>query len=125
LYEQLLVLSLNPRRWSRVVDYLVQLIKSIQEEPFLFLAKTPDPSVINKALLYVRDNEQTSRVLVVHFYQEEETEALAEMKKMFEDSVRIIDKIYPKIQVRCSRPWSCVSRVERRLRVGHAGSHEN
>jgi hypothetical protein len=34
-------------------------------EPFLFLAKVPDPSLINKALLYVRDNEQTSRVLVV------------------------------------------------------------
>lgn len=36
-----------------------------QEEPFVFLAKSADPSVINKALLYVRDNEQTSRVLVV------------------------------------------------------------
>lgn len=41
---------------------------SIQEEPFLFLAKTSDPSVINKALLYVRDNEQTSRVLVVRVH---------------------------------------------------------
>lgn len=50
---------------NRFVRYLVQTIRSIQEEPFLFLAKTPDPSVINKALLYVRDNEQTSRVLVV------------------------------------------------------------
>jgi hypothetical protein len=53
------------RLWAGVRARSVRLIKAIQEEPFLFLAKTPDPACINKALLYVRENEQTSRVLVV------------------------------------------------------------
>ena len=53
------------RLWAGVRARSVRLIKAIQEEPVLFLAKTPDPACINKALLYVRENEQTSRVLVV------------------------------------------------------------
>jgi len=55
------------RRWNPGINVtgLVKLIRSINEEPFLFLAKTPELAILNKALLYVRDNEQTSRVLVV------------------------------------------------------------
>ena len=102
------------RGWEKLKLYLVDLIKSIQEERFCFLAKTADPSVINKALLYVRDNEQTSRVWIVHFSkrrrggaeqgeEEEEEEGGREddgEKEAFEAAVKVIDKIYPKIMVR-------------------------
>ena len=93
----------------------------LSQEPFLFLAKTPDPALINKALLYVRDNEQTSRVLVVHFLSsfssssapeeaeggggvEEGPEADQEEREAFEASVKVIDKIYPKIMVTSHPP---------------------
>jgi len=96
------------RGWEKLKLYLVDLIKSIQEEPFCFLAKTADPSVINKALLYVRDNEQTSRVWIVHFSkrrggaEQGEEEGGREddgEKEAFEAAVKVIDKIYPKIMV--------------------------
>lgn len=94
------------RRWGGLKSYLVTLISSILEEPFLFLAKSADLSVINKALLYMRDNEQTSRVLIVHFSRHEGEEGREKgkgernaEKESFMAAVRVIDKIYPKIMV--------------------------
>lgn len=45
---------------------LKRAIRRLRAGPMLFFAKHPDLYVLNKAVLYVRDNEQTENLIVVH-----------------------------------------------------------
>ena len=45
--------------------------QSMHSSPMLFFVKRPDIPVMNKAILYVKANEITSQLYVVHCYEEE------------------------------------------------------
>jgi len=67
-------------------------IKRIENQPMVFFTKTDDPSVLNKGILYVRDNELTNWLQIVHIYQDEES-----IPHDLEHNVMFIDKQYPKM----------------------------
>ena len=58
---------------SKSVKALKDSVSDIQNVPFIFFCKYDDLYIINKAILYVRQNEQTQRLLVVHVTEDPES----------------------------------------------------
>lgn len=73
---------------------LLPVVAATQDE-VVFFCKKPDLYVLNKAMLYVRNNETTvGSMLVVHCYDDEEA-----IQPEFTAAVQLIDKMYPSIKV--------------------------
>eukprot|EP01117_Protostelium_nocturnum_P019958 TRINITY_DN8784_c0_g1_i1.p1 TRINITY_DN8784_c0_g1~~TRINITY_DN8784_c0_g1_i1.p1 ORF type:complete len:644 (+),score=213.44 TRINITY_DN8784_c0_g1_i1:346-2277(+) len=71
---------------------LQQSVKDIENHPMVFFAKSDDPSTLNKAILYVRDNELTNWLQIVHVYKTEDR-----IPADLETNVMFLDKQYPKL----------------------------
>jgi len=79
----------GPERWKQMLN---EQYRKIAERPMLFFTRTDDPSVINKAILYVRDNELTKFLKICHVYQNEN-----DIPSFLEANVKFLDKQYPKM----------------------------
>jgi amino acid transporter len=79
----------GPQRWKQMLN---EQYRKISERPMLFFTRTDDPSVINKAILYVRDNELTKFLKICHVYQNEN-----DIPSFLEANVKFLDKQYPKM----------------------------
>jgi amino acid transporter len=75
---------------------ITKAILDINDIPIVFFLKHADLNILNKAILYVRRNEQTHTLRIVHVSNPEEGED--EVKK-FEDIVKLFDHVYPKIRI--------------------------
>ncbi|OQR93876.1 transmembrane protein [Achlya hypogyna] len=84
-------------RENKRVAGLVRTIKSIKDQPFVFFIKTPDLTVLNKVILYVRNNEMTETLRFVHIYSEANEEAMANVESLRE-MIALFDRIYPKLR---------------------------
>lgn len=73
---------------------IARIIVDINQPPILFFCKKLDLPTINKAILYVRTNEQTSLLRIVHVHSEEEG-VIDEFAKI----VAMFDRIYPKLKI--------------------------
>jgi len=51
---------------GRLLASLAAQLEAVNSRPCVFFAKAPDFEALNKAILYVRANEQTARLVVVH-----------------------------------------------------------
>eukprot|EP00455_Lapot_gusevi_P011346 TRINITY_DN1521_c0_g1_i4.p1 TRINITY_DN1521_c0_g1~~TRINITY_DN1521_c0_g1_i4.p1 ORF type:complete len:707 (+),score=215.07 TRINITY_DN1521_c0_g1_i4:132-2252(+) len=69
-------------------------IKSINSQSIAFFTKSANLSVLNKAILYVRQNEDCSCIRIVHCYEQE-----SDIPANFHEHVALIDEIYPKIKI--------------------------
>jgi hypothetical protein len=84
--------------------YIAQMIERINSQTIVFFCKHNDLSVMNKAVLYVRENEQSSLLTLVHIIESKEADA-AEADtdpfdaKMFHENVAMLDNMYPKIKL--------------------------
>ncbi|CAI5715787.1 unnamed protein product [Peronospora effusa] len=76
---------------------IARTILSIRNAPIVFFCKVPDLTIINKAIMYVRRNEQTHTLRIVHVFEDEEASApvLASLREM----AALFDSMYPKIRV--------------------------
>lgn len=78
-------------------------IVAINYAPILFFCKAPDLTLLNKAVLYVRRNEQTHHLRIVHVYSRSsddvESGALSSSPKQFDDMVALLDHMYPKLRI--------------------------
>lgn len=52
---------------GKVLNYLMTSLDTITSAPFVYLAKTPDPISIHRAVDYITANEMTNHIYVVHF----------------------------------------------------------
>ena len=93
-FLKLLLYFVRPTPFHRLCAYLEKLALGFKNQKIIFFAKTDDPSIINKAILYIRDNEQTQTVHIVHLYKADVGPAphLAE-------HVAVLDKVYPKMTI--------------------------
>jgi hypothetical protein len=57
---------------TRLVRSIASALEEVNSIPYVFFAKAPDFETLNKAILYVRSNEQTSRLVVVHVVDDAE-----------------------------------------------------
>eukprot|EP01112_Ceratiomyxa_fruticulosa_P008634 TRINITY_DN2237_c0_g1_i2.p1 TRINITY_DN2237_c0_g1~~TRINITY_DN2237_c0_g1_i2.p1 ORF type:complete len:726 (+),score=129.13 TRINITY_DN2237_c0_g1_i2:2563-4740(+) len=79
---------------DRVTNSISDAIKKINSQSVVFLASKDDPAYLNKAILYVRDNEQTNWIRIVHVY-EDESQIPPDLSK----NVEFLDHCYPKIRL--------------------------
>ncbi|UJR34110.1 hypothetical protein I4U23_021517 [Adineta vaga] len=79
----------GPKSWK---DMLNRQYKRIEDRPMLFFTRTDDPSVLNKAILYVRENEVTNFLKICHVYEHEE-----DIPASLEANVKFLDRQYPKM----------------------------
>ncbi|KAH9102913.1 hypothetical protein AeMF1_020628 [Aphanomyces euteiches] len=90
----------NDRVWERdgrQVSLLSRHIMLISNPPIIFFIKKANLIVLNKAILYVRHNEITLNLRVVHIYPEETPAALANVNAL-KEMVALYDQVYPKLR---------------------------
>ncbi|KAE9077709.1 hypothetical protein PF010_g23408 [Phytophthora fragariae] len=76
---------------------IARAIASIRSAPIIFFCKRPDLSIINKVIMYVRRNEQTHTLRIVHVFADEETDA--PVLKAFRNLAVLFDSMHPKIRI--------------------------
>ncbi|GMF33062.1 unnamed protein product [Phytophthora lilii] len=76
---------------------IARTIVSIRDAPIVFFCKVPDLTIINKAIIYVRRNEQTHTLRIVHVFADEEADA--PVLASFREMAALFDSMYPKIRV--------------------------
>lgn len=84
------VLEIN-QRWSTAI---MQWIHRINQQTVIFFTKHSEISELNRAALYVLNNEQTNRLKVVHCFEKEDG-----LPRELADNLRILDKIYPELRI--------------------------
>ncbi|ETW07094.1 hypothetical protein H310_03164 [Aphanomyces invadans] len=72
---------------------IARAIHAINGPPILFFCKRPHLPTLNKAILYVRQNEETSHLYIVH------VKAATSMMDAFAGVVGLFDRIYPKLKI--------------------------
>jgi len=92
---KILAFFLASNRFSRSFSaWLYEKIVKIDGQPVVFFAKTDNLAVINKAILYVRENELTNWLKVIHVYSEP-----SRIPKNLELYVKLLDRAYPKMKI--------------------------
>ncbi len=79
---------------SRVQTYLSRTMTEIRDRPMGFFAKFGKLSVLNKAVLYVRENEDCSWLRIIHVYESE-----AEIPPTLYRNVHFLNEQYPKMKI--------------------------
>jgi len=85
-------LSKNPFFKRHLGHWIRSQIKQIYGQQMIFFSKNDDISVLNKAVLYARDNELTNWLKIVHVYSDSPPPQIA-------NDVKTLDRIYPKTRI--------------------------
>ena len=88
----------RPRERS-CLDSLARAVKSFQDVPFVFFVKYDDTHLINKAILYVRDNEQTNKIIVVHCSNNNNGSDNITDTASLTEHVKLMDMLYPRVKI--------------------------
>lgn len=94
LFGQMTCFHRFPNFSEKAELYIQKRIQNIKTCKTAFFAKTAEPHIINKALQYIKDNEDTGHVKLIHIYRNVE-----DIPEELETTQRFIDEVYPKIQV--------------------------
>jgi amino acid transporter len=79
---------------SWVYSFVLREIERINERPMIYFTRGDNLATLNRAALYVLDNEQTSRMKVVHVYDDEH-----EIPTDLAQHLRVIDHLYPQLRI--------------------------
>ena len=77
-----------------LLDAVAASIKSISSQAVGFFVKGGQLSVLNKAVLYVRQNEDCAHIRVIHVYEHE-----ARIPRRLRRNVALLDEAYPKVKI--------------------------
>jgi len=79
---------------SWIHGLVVREMERVNARPIIYFTKGDNLVTLNRAALYVLDNEQTSRLKVVHVYEDE-----AEIPMHLAAHLRTVDRLYPQLRV--------------------------
>jgi amino acid transporter len=83
------------RRVNRQLSQrLLEGIDRINSQAIIFFSKGDNLTTLNRAALYVLNNEQTKTLKVVHCYEREE-----DIPRELAEQLKIIDRIYPELRI--------------------------
>eukprot|EP00808_Paulinella_micropora_P016885 g64774.t1 len=89
---------LNYPMWGRFCSqrFLGAIRRSIQNmnRPFMFFTKEGDLCVLNKAVLYIRENEDCTNITFVHVYEDRDR-----IPKNLNQHVHLLGRMYPKQKI--------------------------
>jgi len=77
-----------------VIDPVRRKIEAINSRSVVYFTKGGDPPELNRAALYVLENEQTTHLRVVHAYHDE-----AEIPAQLAEQLSQIDHLYPNLRI--------------------------
>jgi len=78
--------------WLR--QHVAGLIERINKQSVVYFTAGDDPAELNRAALYVLENEQTDRMRVVHVYESEEA-----IPPQLAENLQDIDRLYPQLRI--------------------------
>jgi len=84
------VLALN----SRISHAVGTKIVEVNERPVVYFTRGDAPQQLNRAVLYVLENEQTTRMIVVHVYKNESS-----IPEQLPEHLSQIDHLYPELRI--------------------------
>jgi len=73
---------------------ILREIERVNETGMVYFTKGDNLVTLNQAALYVLDNEQTSRLMVVHVYEAED-----EIPPHLAAHLKLVDRLYPQLRV--------------------------
>ena len=74
---------------------IADTVKNFQDIPFVFFVKHDDLHMANKAVLYIRKNEQTNKIIFVHCNGTSTETSTSNLQ----DHVKLLDLLYPRIKI--------------------------
>lgn len=88
---------------AKLAAFFIRMLRQILEQRIVFFIKEPDIRLMNKAIEYVRDNEQTQVLQFVHvsvtnLADHTPTDETAAVQQMTAD-IATLQRIYPKIKL--------------------------
>lgn len=110
------ILCFKPTQWGE--EACIQALRSIKSQKMVFFVKSDDITVMNKAAMYVRDNEHTMWLQFVHVYSDP-----SKIPPKLVENTKILDKIYPKMRVDFAAVYSpkfdgdVINKLSERLEV--------
>ena len=88
---------------NKILKFLVRQAKAVNSQSFIYFAKNDPVSMLNKAVLYVRENELTDWIKIVHVYKTPQTEEETIEQEKIIDRLRKdclkLDEIYPRMRI--------------------------
>eukprot|EP01027_Heterolobosea_sp_BB2_P001938 GEZU01002898.1.p1 GENE.GEZU01002898.1~~GEZU01002898.1.p1 ORF type:complete len:687 (+),score=186.79 GEZU01002898.1:773-2833(+) len=95
VYSKLKSWKLHDKPFTKkLMRFLQNQARKINAQSMIFLAKDDNISLLNKAILYIRNNEQTDWIQFVHVYEDE-----SKIPERLVENVALLDRIYPKIRM--------------------------
>jgi len=92
---KIIIFFLRKVTWSRRISkYLAKRIQGINSSKVIFFTRDDNIALMNKAILYIRDNEQTNWILMVHVHSDER-----DIPPKMEEHCKILDQAYPKFRI--------------------------
>jgi len=82
------------KKYPQIQNAVAGQIQAVNETKMVFFAKTDNIASLNKAILYVLQNEQTNWLQIVHVYQNKET-----IPVRLAQNVQLLDEAYPKMRI--------------------------
>lgn len=79
---------------QKIANTIISGINQINNQTVIFFSRGDSLRTLNQAALYVLQNEQSKRLLVLHCYDTEE-----DIPKEFVGQLNIIDRIYPELRI--------------------------
>lgn len=79
---------------ERVRAWVLTQMDAINESATLYFSRGDDPAILNRAVLYALQNEQSNRLTIVHVYSEQES-----IPPHLRDHIQILDRLYPELRV--------------------------
>jgi len=73
---------------------LKENIKKIQDTEIVFFTRRGKLSVINKAILYINDNELTDKIKIIHCFEQDD-----DIPPKLVNNTKIMDRCYPKTRI--------------------------
>lgn len=78
----------------RISNYITNKIREVNARPVVYFTRGDQAEHLNRAALYVLENEQTSHLIVVNVYQQE-----GDIPEGLAEQLAHIDKFYPELRI--------------------------
>ena len=106
MYFRIRILKLLSKAVPSLANCFTSVIEQIHNQNIVFFTKHADLAVMAKAVMYVRENEQTSQMTFVHIRcNNADTKAdngedgTGFTNEAFSERVNLLDKMFPKIKL--------------------------
>ena len=85
--------SLTPED-SFISKFFVSRIKNYRRKPIVYFSRGDDLANLNRAIMYIRENESSSHIQIVHIYADKRN-----VSKNFQQNLSFLDRAYPEVRI--------------------------